>query len=89
MMRVLLIASTLGLGLAAHAQRPDGPMPTPKEVVAAADTDKSGDVSLAEWTAAGRREQGFTFMDANADGKLTEAEITEGFKQMAARRAGR
>lgn len=84
MKQVALAAFALILCAPAVAQQGPGAgqMPSPKEVITNADTDKSGDISLAEWTTAGRREQGFQFMDADANGKLTEAELTEGFKRM-------
>lgn len=44
--------------------------------LAAMDLDKNGDVSMSEWLAAGRREQGFTRVDTNADGKIVLSEIS-------------
>jgi len=51
---------------------------TPEQVEASfkqMDTNKDGSISKEEWTAAGRREQGFTRFDANGDGKITLDEM--------------
>ncbi len=40
----------------------------------ATDTDRDGALSQAEWTAAGRRPEGFAMMDLNRDGKVTREE---------------
>ena len=39
------------------------------------DTNSDGALDLAEWKAAGRRERGFTMIDADKDGKVTPAEL--------------
>lgn len=41
----------------------------------AADANKDGKWSLAEWTAAGRREMGFGFCDTSRDGLVDAAEL--------------
>jgi hypothetical protein len=41
----------------------------------AADANKDGKWSLAEWTAAGRREMGFSFCDTSKDGLVDQAEL--------------
>jgi Ca2+-binding EF-hand superfamily protein len=43
--------------------------------MAAADTNKDGALSAAEWEAAGRKPEGFQRIDTNKDGKLTQAEL--------------
>jgi hypothetical protein len=52
----------------------------------AADTNKDGKWDKVEWTAAGRREQGFALLDTNGDGFITQAELEEGRARMRARR---
>jgi len=56
---------------------PRGPR-TPEQVEARFKSmDKNGDGSISkdEWTAAGRREQGFARFDTNGDGKITLDEM--------------
>lgn len=48
----------------------------------AADKDKDGRWTKQEWLAAGRREQGFAFMDADKDGYVTRQELLKGVAQM-------
>ena len=53
-------------------------VPAPDKVenaFAKVDTNHDGVLSLAEWTAAGRRERGFKMIDADGNGKLTPAEL--------------
>jgi hypothetical protein len=57
---------------------------TARERLIAADADKDGKWSKAEWLAAGRREQGFSFLDANADGFVTPDELTSGMAKLRA-----
>lgn len=40
----------------------------------ATDTNKDGVLTKDEWTAAGRKPEGFAMMDANKDGKVTREE---------------
>lgn len=51
---------------------------------AAADTDKDGALSAAEWKAAGMRDRGFKMADTNGDGKVTPEEL----QALAAKRGG-
>lgn len=46
-----------------------------REMFVKADTDGDGALSLAEWKAIGRREQGFTMIDADKNGKVTPEEL--------------
>ena len=76
----------------AHGQTNQTAVPAPTQsppndpaaLVAALDTDKDGAISKAEWLAAGRREQRFTRIDANSDGKVTLEEIKAAIAAMAA-----
>lgn len=46
-----------------------------KEMFDKIDTNHDGVLTLAEWTAAGRRERGFNIIDADHDGNVTPAEL--------------
>jgi hypothetical protein len=50
----------------------------------AADANKDGKWDKKEWLAAGRRERGFEFMDADKDGFVTQAEMKDGMARMQA-----
>jgi Ca2+-binding EF-hand superfamily protein len=71
---VPLAALGMLLPLAAQAQE-TAPADKARAAFAKVDTDKDGALSLAEWTAAGRRQRGFRMIDADKDGKLTPAEL--------------
>ena len=65
---------------------PRGPQ-TPEQIEAnfkQMDTNKDGSISKEEWTAAGRREQGFARFDQNGDGKITLEEMKAVAAQFAA-----
>lgn len=51
---------------------------TPEEKVKMLDTDMDNQVSLAEFTAAGKTQDEFAKMDINADGYVTAAEMQVG-----------
>lgn len=55
----------------------------------AADSNKDGALSRAEWDAAQRANDPFTRMDSNKDGKVTEAEMQAFGDMMRAERGGR
>ena len=86
MKRLIPALILLALPAVALAQPPAGGGPggpprqpqTPEQIEAAfkaMDTNKDGSISKEEWTAAGRREQGFARFDANGDGKITLEEM--------------
>ncbi len=54
----------------------------------AADADKDGKWSKAEWIAAGRRDRGFDFLDADSDGFMTVAELQFGMQKLRASHGG-
>lgn len=81
----LLFALTLIAAAPAFAQTPPPAAPaTPRERLMAADANKDGKWSKAEWLAAGRREMGFAMIDADKDGFVTQPELAEGMKRMRA-----
>lgn len=65
----------------------EGATRTPGAALAAMDTNRDSTIDKAEWTAAGRRDRGFTMLDANKDGKLTTAEIKAVMAKLRSRRA--
>lgn len=93
-MRLLLAAAALFCSSGALAQVTPDPGPASPDVRAearakllAADADRDGKWSKAEWTAAGRRERGFEMMDADKDGFISQAELKAGMARMQAMRA--
>lgn len=58
-----------------RAPAPGASVSGPAAMFAAADTDKDGVVSRAEWIEAGRNEGRYARFDADADGKLTWDEV--------------
>ncbi len=85
MRRLLIVATMLAMPTLAAAQ--NGPAQTPAALaearakLLAADTDHDGKWSKAEWLAAGRRERGFDFMDADKNGSVTPAELQSGLER--------
>ncbi len=81
-----------GPGAAARPSRRDarpGARPQGAAALSQIDANQDGMISLPEWLGAGRREQGFTFMDANGDGQLTRTELQEGMARLQEMRAQR
>lgn len=79
-MTVLL---ALGLALAPSiASAKATPEQITKMIFAKYDTNKDGVLTLDEWKAAGRKQQGFDLADADHDGKVTPAEATALLTQM-------
>ncbi len=67
----LLAAAYPSLAMAQATSTPD----KAQAVFEKADSNHDGALSLAEWTAAGRRERGFKMIDADGDGKVTPSEL--------------
>lgn len=83
-MRLFLAASLL-LATAAEAQTaPAGQAGDARAKLMAADADKDGKWDKAEWLAAGRRERGFAFLDADKDGFVSQPELKEGMAKLQA-----
>lgn len=73
-------AAVLGLAGAASAQ-----MPNPADVIKGMDKDNDSAISKEEWAAAGRPAERFDRVDANKDGKISQAELEAAFAAMRAR----
>jgi hypothetical protein len=73
---LLLAASVAAPGLAQQ------PAPQPGKFFDATDSNRDGAISKAEWTAAGRRPEGFAMMDGNRDGKVTREEGRAAMQKM-------
>jgi len=75
-MRLFVLATAL-IATAATAQAPaaDPAAAAARAKLIAADANKDGKWSLAEWTAAGRREMGHGFCDTSKDGLVDPAEL--------------
>lgn len=80
----LFAAAALAAAVPAFAQQP---APQPGKFFDATDTNKDGAISKAEWSAAGRRPEGFAMMDGNKDGKVTRAEGQAAMQKMMQMRA--
>ncbi len=75
-MRYLVGAAILAVVTAAPAMaQPADPAAAARARMIAADTNKDGKWSLAEWTAAGRGEMGFGFCDTSKDAMVDAAEL--------------
>lgn len=91
-MRALVIASIFAASAAvAQPAPPASPanaagMADARARMMAADTNKDGKWDKTEWIAAGRREMGFVFMDADKDGFVTPDELKAGMARMQAMR---
>lgn len=73
----------------APAAAPSAPRPNEGEALVklkASDINNDGKWDKAEWLAAGRRDRGFDFIDADKDGFVTLDEIQSGMEKMRARR---
>ena len=64
--------------LAAPAFAQDAAPSAALTALIAADKDKDGRWTKQEWVAAGRREAGFAFIDADRDGYVTRPELAAG-----------
>jgi hypothetical protein len=75
-MRHLSLVAVFAVATAGAAMaQPADPAAEARAKMIAADTNKDGKWSLAEWTAAGRREMGFAFCDTGKDGLVDPAEL--------------
>jgi Ca2+-binding EF-hand superfamily protein len=79
-MRSLLLALGLLSALPAAAQAPGGPALDAQvnALFDRSDADRDGELTPAEWQAAGRTPQGFLMMDGDGNGRVTRAEAQAG-----------
>lgn len=77
-----LLATGLAATLIAAATAASAQMPDVGKLFDAWDSNKDGALTLNEWTAAGRQEDGFKRVDADHDGKITPAELKAAVARM-------
>ena len=87
-MRLIMIAIFAATAASAQPAPPTDAagMADARAKMIAADVNKDGKWDKAEWIAAGRREMGFIFMDADKDGFVTAVELKSGMDKMQAMR---
>ncbi len=85
--RYAMIAAWLLASRPAVAQ-PAAPPPELDAFLSVTDTNKDGKIDRAEWVAAGHREQGFDFLDADGSGTLDRAEVSRGLALLRSRAQG-
>lgn len=74
-MKIGLVLSAISLCLMPSVSYAQGSPDKAKQMFQKVDKDQNGVLSLGEWTAAGRREQGFRIVDGDADGQVTPSEL--------------
>ena len=90
-MRLFVVAALFAASAASAQPAPPtdaAGMAAGRAKLIAADANKDGKWDKAEWLAAGRREMGFAFMDADKDGFVTTDELQAGMAKMMAMRSG-
>jgi hypothetical protein len=83
-MRLMITTLLLAAAVPALAQAPAAAPTSARDKLIAADANKDGKWSKAEWLAAGRREMGFGLLDGDKDGFVTQPELAEGLGRMRA-----
>jgi len=92
-MRFCLFAAAVLVATGTMAQTvPAEPQANPRGAetrakLLAADANRDGQWDKTEWLAAGRRERGFGFLDADSNGLVTQDELKAGMAKMKAKRA--
>lgn len=81
-----LLVSALALASFAAPLAAQARIPPPETIFKAWDKNKDGALTLGEWTAAGRKPEGFRLTDTNNDGKVSLDELTAGIARMKAAR---
>ena len=85
-MRALIMISALASLTLAGTASAQMAMPDPSAVLARFDTNQDGSISKDEWTAAGRPAERFDIVDADHDGKVSVAELTQAMAKMQGQR---
>ncbi len=83
-MRLTLLIASLLTATAAMAQTTPADMAEARAKLVAADANKDGKWDKPEWLAAGRREMGFTMLDGDKDGFVSQDELKTGMERMRA-----